>query len=180
MSEDLEIYRNLAQEEDVKNLYRFFEKFEEERGRLKEQKERFIKEKIALESELLDIKKEINQKKEELRKLENAKELINEHDEGENDITMPPYLKEVEVYLDGEKRLLKPTKKLYSYKSVKKLSEAVLEQNNATAHTQEDHSHSKSRILELELENAKLSVENRDLKQENARLSRYEDIDLGS
>ena len=180
MSDDLEIYRSLAQEDEVKNLYRFFEKFEEERARLREQREKFIKEKIALESEILELKKELNHKRDELKKLENAKELIDYSENEEIDISLPQHLQEVEVSLHGEKIVARPTKKIYSYKSVKKLSESVLNINKEANHKYEDIVKLKARILDLELENAKLSVENRDLIAENNRLSRYEDTGFSS
>jgi len=179
MNEDLDVYRDIAQEEDVKNLYRFFEKFEEERNRFKEQKERFLSEKRVLESEILEISKKIEQRREELRRLEDAKELIDAPDT-EDPLDMPMHLQEVEVYIQGNKVSARPTKKLYSYRSVKQLLENSKIACNENNEQHNDHPAMKAKILELELENAKLIVENRDLKQENARLSRYEDIDFGS
>lgn len=96
------------------------------------------------------------------------------------DVRFPNYLSKLEVKLGNNKKTLAtPLKKVYSHQDVRDLYSKAKEQPEPPAESIENTQSSqqsekeledmRQKLLDLELENAKLNVENRDLKFENSQ-----------
>lgn len=151
----------------------------------------------ALEKELHAKKKQKSRLAAELAKqAETTEKLIPSHEpqktvkiESGPSLPFPQHIKTIQIQTTkGEKITAPPVKKLYTYQDVKKLHEALndarkkLEEiaggasitvsspNGDLSELSRDNEELKARIVELELENAKMGVEIKDLSFENQSL----------